>query len=65
MSKLNEEIIDILHHYEAVAKTWNEMDFTSVEWTNRQQMYNRAKLLLNYCEARRHIEECRRDEEEF
>ena len=59
MSKLNEEIIDCLQYWLDVEPT-EDMDW----WIQTRESRERTQLLLNYFEARRHIEECRREEDD-
>lgn len=69
MSKLNEEIIDCLQYWtRAVPSAVVHCEAgksCSICAQDRKdiEMYNRTQRLLDFFVARRHIEECRRDEE--
>jgi len=59
MSKLNEEIIDVLQ----AARGYITGDNLGDDERQTQHDLNQLDRVLAYFEARRHVEECRRDEE--
>ena len=62
MSKLNEEIIDCFQFLLKLTEEVESYDFNQPEFDD---LIKRSEQLLHYFEIRRHIEECRRDEEVF
>ncbi len=62
MSKLNEETLDVLDFLIDFCKNGKSYQLTDYAFS---QMLERAKLLRNYHQALRNIEECRRDEDQF
>lgn len=64
MSKLNEEIIDVLQDLTEMTKRGSTEALPGTDLRPRR-ILERAQLLLDFFIARRHIEECRREEDEF
>jgi len=67
MSKLNEEILDVLKFARAYMTdpVWVQRNQTKLDLQKRLHSIARLDLLWDYFVARRRIEECRRDEGKF